>query len=473
MILASSVQNFTDKVLTGSNATKTAIINAISDMVDDVDNTCVFHFSGHGGTDPYHLATSSSDITPSDLSSAFGSHKKFCCYLDACHSGGFCSYSWPSGAGEIYAACKSNEDAIQGANGGYFTQYCIEKLNKVVGPTAKDVYDYARPRVRDATKSYEPYPDDNWVYPQNPTKKDNYSGDIYIKLSVPVADFSADNTIIDAGETVLFSDNSTQHPDKYFWTFSGGSPSSSTIGDPTVSYNTGGQYQVSFTAINTAGSDTETKTAYIKVIPSPPTYLTVTGNIGLNPYLSWTGSQGATFYKIYRKGYYTSPTYKYIGSTSNTDYIDYEVMIEDPESGDDKYYYQVTALLSTYGESDPSNPAYIWGETFERREISQDSFSESQSSPLIYSIQQNYPNPANPTTTIEFTLPESGEVSLVIYNLRGQVIKTLINGSIQAGVHYVVWDGKDTFGNNIPSGLYIYRLKAGRRIFTRKLTLME
>jgi PKD repeat protein len=89
--------------------------------------------------------------------------------------------------------------------------------------------------------------------------------------SAPVANFSADTQVVSAGGSVHFTDLSTNSPTSWSWTFEGGTPSSSTSQNPTVTYNTAGTYDVSLTAANSAGSDGETKTNYITVTaPQPP-----------------------------------------------------------------------------------------------------------------------------------------------------------------------------------------------------------
>ncbi len=74
-------------------------------------------------------------------------------------------------------------------------------------------------------------------------------------------------------------------------------------------------------------------------------------------------------------------------------------------------------------------------------------------------LSQNYPNPFNPTTIIKFSTTVSTEnVELVIYNLKGQKVQTLVNETIPAGEHSVFWNGKDEYGNSVSSGLYFYKL---------------
>ena len=93
--------------------------------------------------------------------------------------------------------------------------------------------------------------------------------------------------------------------------------------------------------------------------------------------------------------------------------------------------------------------------------------------PTVYGLSQNYPNPFNPTTTIEFALPVASEVSLEIYNLLGQKVRTLVNGYVPAGYINTSWDGMDQNGKEISSGTYIYRLQTADQSFSKKMVLMK
>ena len=84
------------------------------------------------------------------------------------------------------------------------------------------------------------------------------------------------------------------------------------------------------------------------------------------------------------------------------------------------------------------------------------------------------PNPFNPSTTLYFQLTETGEASLVIYSLAGQVVKTLIpNRTLKAGIHQVDWEGRDQQGRPVAAGVYLYRLTAGDKALVRKMTLLR
>jgi hypothetical protein len=87
---------------------------------------------------------------------------------------------------------------------------------------------------------------------------------------------------------------------------------------------------------------------------------------------------------------------------------------------------------------------------------------------LDYTLNQNYPNPFNPNTTINFTLPQSGNVKLIVYNLLGQQIKTLINEFKESGSHSINFDA-----SQLTSGIYIYKLEASNFTQTRKMTLVK
>lgn len=93
--------------------------------------------------------------------------------------------------------------------------------------------------------------------------------------------------------------------------------------------------------------------------------------------------------------------------------------------------------------------------------------------PENYALHQNYPNPFNPETVIRYELPEQAMVELRIYNLLGQEVRTLIHGTMPPGYHQAVWDGKDSFGNPVPSGVYVYVMRADTFTERRKMTLVR
>ena len=93
--------------------------------------------------------------------------------------------------------------------------------------------------------------------------------------------------------------------------------------------------------------------------------------------------------------------------------------------------------------------------------------------PLGYSLAQSYPNPFNPEAVIEFTLPVRAEVSLDVFNILGRKVRTLMTGELSAGDHQLVWDGRNSSGKQVSSGVYLYRLTSGEYSATRKMVLVK
>jgi len=88
-------------------------------------------------------------------------------------------------------------------------------------------------------------------------------------------------------------------------------------------------------------------------------------------------------------------------------------------------------------------------------------------------LVQNHPNPFNPTTTIEFTLPRHTGVNVSVYTTSGAFVRTLVDGPLEAGPHSVSWSGEDSRGVPVGSGVYFYTLRAGKQSVTKKMTLLK
>ncbi|MBD3234833.1 MAG: T9SS type A sorting domain-containing protein, partial [candidate division Zixibacteria bacterium] len=88
--------------------------------------------------------------------------------------------------------------------------------------------------------------------------------------------------------------------------------------------------------------------------------------------------------------------------------------------------------------------------------------------PTECTLNNAYPNPFNALTNITFGIPEASEAELAVYNLKGQRIKILTDSYFDAGYHTVTWDASD-----LSSGVYFYRLTAGDKVFTKRMTLLK
>ena len=94
--------------------------------------------------------------------------------------------------------------------------------------------------------------------------------------------------------------------------------------------------------------------------------------------------------------------------------------------------------------------------------------NESANSPTTFALKQNYPNPFNPSTTIEYALPHDGLVTLTVFNIIGQSVRTLVNGVQTAGTHTIRFDA-----SNLPSGVYLYKLQSGRMSNVGRMMLLK
>lgn len=94
--------------------------------------------------------------------------------------------------------------------------------------------------------------------------------------------------------------------------------------------------------------------------------------------------------------------------------------------------------------------------------------------PASFVLEQNFPNPFNPVTTIRFSLPQTERVTVTIYNLLGKEVATLLQDEVlTAGPHITIWNGRNDAGRGVASGIYLYRVRAGRTLHTRKMALVR
>jgi hypothetical protein len=102
------------------------------------------------------------------------------------------------------------------------------------------------------------------------------------------------------------------------------------------------------------------------------------------------------------------------------------------------------------------------------------SFETTLTTPALrLALMQNHPNPFNPSTRIGFELPRAMTANLSIYDPRGRLVVTLVEGTVAKGAREVTWDGKDARGTPVSSGVYFYQLRTGTRTFTKKLVFLK
>jgi hypothetical protein len=93
--------------------------------------------------------------------------------------------------------------------------------------------------------------------------------------------------------------------------------------------------------------------------------------------------------------------------------------------------------------------------------------------PNSYALNQNHPNPFNAGTAISFELPERADLNITVYNILGQPVAVIAQGSFPAGSHTVEWNGNSENGAELSSGIYFYRMTAGQRVFVKKMVVLK
>jgi len=200
------------------------------------------------------------------------------------------------------------------------------------------------------------------------------------------------------------------------------------------------------------GNETGTKVVWGVTIdcvaPSNLVYQTHDNTINL----AWTQPNGAYIpnfisYAIYRDGVSIVNT-----GVTNPSFVDVAVSAEN-------HSYYVTAIYTT-GESGPSNTLQV-------------NSGSDIVSVVVTSLAGNYPNPFNPSTTIAFDMAHEGYVSIEVYNVKGQRIKEVISGRYKAGSHKVIWNGDDSAGQPVGSGVYFYRMTTAGYSSVQKMMLLK
>ena len=184
--------------------------------------------------------------------------------------------------------------------------------------------------------------------------------------------------------------------------------------------------------------------------------LSIVAQSGQNPVLNWTALNSIALdgYEVYKKvntgGWGEGP----VATVSGTTWTDYTAIVQ-PNSWT-RTYYKVRAKSEIGDSSQYSNQV----QCRTRPDFSRDSteMADRKIEESNFSVAGNYPNPFNPVTNINYTLPEQGSVSISIYSITGAKIVDLYKGNQNGGQNSVTWNGRDRFGNSVASGTYFYRI---------------
>ena len=154
----------------------------------------------------------------------------------------------------------------------------------------------------------------------------------------------------------------------------------------------------------------------------------------------------------------TSGTPFYVGpysiiSPSSTDSL--YLGVNDDGSFNDNYGYAIAFIYTSWLPTSIAQPS---GQSIQ---------------PNQFHLEQNFPNPFNPSTTIEYQLPTRSNVTISIYNSVGQLVRVLHPGELAPGTYRTVWDSKDEAGNSVASGAYFYQVKVGDAVQTKKAVFIK
>lgn len=197
------------------------------------------------------------------------------------------------------------------------------------------------------------------------------------------------------------------------------------------------------------------------IAPPVPTGLAGDPVENTGVYLTWNpvNINDLGLYNVYRATDASMSDAVLVGQTGMAEFTDNEVDMHTTAT----YYYAVSGVDIHANE----------GEASEAVSVAVLSAGDEVLLPTEVSLSQNYPNPFNPTTSIEFALPAAIDVRIVVYDIAGREIATLVNDHLSAGFHSVRWNGRNNNNISVASGVYIYQLKAGNRVITKSMTYLR
>ena len=168
----------------------------------------------------------------------------------------------------------------------------------------------------------------------------------------------------------------------------------------------------------------------------------------------------------------------------------FEDIIEDPDTELDSVYAVIDAGYTYLLMENSGSKGYV-GRLKELKPKSENDFhkrtdellamllkrdtdKESAVPSPVFGLSQNYPNPFNPETIIKYEITnENANTELKIYNIKGQLVRKLVDGKKEVGKHSVVWNGRDSNNREVSSGVYLYRLKNGKNTSVKKMVLIR
>lgn len=324
----------------------------------------------------------------------------------------------------------------------------------------------------------------DWLDPNN-SGVNTLDGINDLQGIAPFANFTSDTQYVPiSGGNINFFDMSTNIPTSWSWSFPGGNPSSSNIRNPTnINYSQTGSYTVSLTATNQYGSNTFTSVNFIRVagLPLSPfmlispvtnTTLIVSAQDPSTTDFVWSKSTvGSSIKYIFRvKKFGVGTEYVYSSNNSGLDtvasirksFLDSlgAIMGYTGDSVRCTWRAGVTNGLDTIFSSG-SNIVTIRRSTIGITHL-------GNSIPESFKLYNNYPNPFNPSTIINFDVPKQGSLKIKVYNTLGELVQTLVDQSFEPGKYSV-----DFEGTNLASGIYFYTLESENVFKVQRMVMVK
>ncbi|MFC1887356.1 T9SS type A sorting domain-containing protein [Candidatus Cloacimonadota bacterium] len=213
-----------------------------------------------------------------------------------------------------------------------------------------------------------------------------------------------------------------------------------------------GDYEYHVTAVYDNGESDPSNTIDISIVlPAPANFNAVSQGDNTNIMCTWSApaeTRALSGYKVYRDDVE-------IGTATGTFYMDMGV-----STG--TYVYHATAMYDDMYESEASNQVEV-----DHVGASDDLI------PLVTELSGNFPNPFNPVTNIKFALSQNDHVRIDIYNIKGEKVTTLVDEEMEAAFYTLTWNGTDENQKKVTSGVYFYKMKAGRYTSTKKMIMLK
>jgi flagellar hook assembly protein FlgD len=130
-------------------------------------------------------------------------------------------------------------------------------------------------------------------------------------------------------------------------------------------------------------------------------------------------------------------------------------------------------LIEEEGSHGMHNPKFAVDVLIQSKNVLIGITTNSNEVPMKYELTQNYPNPFNPVTKFTFSIPKANDVLITIYDITGREITTLVSMKMTPGKYTVDWDGTNTSGNLVSSGVYFYKIVSGDFVETKKMVMVK